>query len=346
MGSSGPTTPAEGGRESRKEEEDERVRRDRRDDEYGRRGRRRDDDDDYDRDKRRGRRNDGDEDRYDRRRHRNDDLDDDRDEYERRPRRDPRAIEGQFNRASVACLLCFIGGWLQVGAIAVVVFVTILGWAEIQEGLNVFRIVAMLVGLGNLLTAAVGYGFLVSGPRDRGALGLSIATAAVAAFHLLLVLVIGTTSFLRDEAYAGLNWRTFVSEVPRIPTVLFALIGAPAGARIDARVILPVFACLAEVAKVILFLLTLRAIMGIARETRRTKQCIQAVLANAIGFGVMVALAILFGLLAVAVRNERGGWSAVYSVFVLALMMVQAGLVVWTTMVTKGVKEGIDYRPD
>src|SRR5205823_11011229 len=167
-----------------------------------------DDEDDYD---------------YDRPRRRRDD------DYDRRPRNDPRAVEGQFDRASLACLLCFIGGWLQVGALGILVFATILAWADLHEGLNVFRVVAGLIGLGNLLTSMVGYGFLVSGPRDRGALGLSIATAAVAGFHLILVLVIGTTWYqnVRDEQYAGVAWSVFVTEVPTLPRVLFDLIGRP-----------------------------------------------------------------------------------------------------------------------
>src|SRR5262245_59424164 len=326
LGSAAPVEAETKARDGRADEEEDDRRR-RRPDDHGRRDRRRDRDDDYERRSRR--RDDDDDDNYDRSRRRRDDEEDDFDD--RRPRTDPRAIEGQFNRASLACLLCFIGGWLQVGALGILVFVTILAWAEIHEGLNVFRVVAGLIGLGNLLTCAVGYGFLVSGPRERGALGLSIATAAVAGFHLILVLVIATTWFqnLRDEQYAGVAWRVFVTEVPTLPTVVFALIGRP-DTLVSGRVILPIFASLAEVAKIILFLLTLRAVLGSARDPRRARLALQAVLANAIGFGVLVVLGMLFGLLALAAGKEKGGWVAVNSVFVLATTMVQAALVVWT----------------
>jgi hypothetical protein len=312
LGNTGPFGTEAKRRDEPEDEKDRRRRTDRRDDD--RRGRRRDADDD---------------------------------DYDRRPRTDRRAIEGQFDRASLACLLCFIGGWLQVGALGLLVFVTILAWADLREGLNVFRVVAGLIGLGNLLTSMVGYGFLVSGPRDRGALGLSIATASVAGFHLILVLVIGTTWYqnMRDEQYAGVAWSVFVTEVPTLPRVLFDLIGRP-DVMVSGRVILPIFSSLAEVAKVVLFLLTLRAVMGCARDSRRARLVLQALLANAIGFGVLVVLGLLFGVLALAVGKERGGWVAVNSVFVLATSMIQAGLVVWATMVTKGAKEGIDYRPD
>lgn len=344
LGSAGPVVPERGARRPARDENDDARDADRRrgwrreEDEADRRGRRRYDDE---RD-RRSRRRDDDEHDYERRR-----LWDDEDDH--RPGPNPRAIEGQFSRASIACLLCFIGGWLQVGALAVIVFVTVLRWAEIHEAANVFVIVAGLLGLGNLLSSAVGYGFLVSGPRDRGALGLSIGTAAVAGFHLILVLVIATTSFNnpRDQVYSGVNWFAFVTELTRLPQVVFWAIAAPPGVNaVSARVILPVFASLAELAKVILFLLTLRAVMRCARDPRRARMCIQAVLAVAIGFGVLVFLGVLFGLLALAVRNEQGGWTAVNSVFYLALFMCQAGLIVWTTMVTKAAKEAIDYRPD
>ena len=345
QGRAGPAPAGGAARAARDDEDDDRRRgRNRRDEDDDRWGRRRRDDDEDDRDRRSRRRDDDvDEADRDRQRRRDDDY------YERRSRPNPRAVEGQFNRASVACLLCFIGGWLQVAALAVIVFVTVLRWAEVQEGANFFVIVSGLIGLGNLLASAVGYGFLVSGPRDRGALGLAIATAAVAGFHLILVLVIATTSYQnpRDQVYSGVNWFAFVTEFSRIPQVFFWVIAAPPGVNaVSARVILPVFASLAEVARVILFLLTLRAVMRCARDPQRARTCMHAVLAVSIGFGAMVFLGVLFGLLAMAVRDEQGGWTAVTSVFSLALLMVQAGLVVWTTLVTKGAKDAIDYRPD
>src|SRR4051794_7955068 len=121
---------------------------DRRDDDSGR-GRRRRDDDDYDRRRRR----DDDEDRDRRARRRGGDRggggpgppaagggggararrsrrrDDDYDDRRRRGP-DPRAIEGQFNRASLACLLCFVGGWLLVAGLGVMVLVRLLFWAD------------------------------------------------------------------------------------------------------------------------------------------------------------------------------------------------------------------------
>lgn len=327
---------------------------DRRDDE---RRRRRDDDDD--RDRRGRRRDDGDDDRRARRR-RDEGLDDDRpsrrrkdeDEFDDRRRRgvDRRALEGQFNRASLACLLCFIAGWLLVGGLGVLVFAHLLAWADVREGLNVFRIVAGLLGLGHLLTAAVGYGFLVSGPRSRGALGLAIGTAAVAAFHLVLTVVLATTqtrTLLGNQYSAGVAWEAFVSEGNVLGQIIFFLVGFPArDVSLGGPAILGVFTNLAEVALVVLFLLTLRSIARQARDPRRARMAMQALIANAVAAGALLLAAVLFGLLLMAVRNERGGFTAVTSIYFLVVYFTQIAVAVWTTLVIKGVKDGIDYRPD
>src|SRR5262245_5341223 len=180
-----------------RDDDDDRGRRSRRDDEDDRdrdRGRRRyDDDDDYDRDRDRGR---------SRRRDDDDDLDDPGlvrrrrdDDYDRtrRRREDERAIERQYHRASLACLLYFISGWLQVAAFGLMFFVVFLHWCGIVEGLRIFGVLAGLLGLGYWLTSGTGIGFLISGPRKRNALGLAIATAAVAGFHLMLIIVVATS---------------------------------------------------------------------------------------------------------------------------------------------------------
>ena len=331
--------------------EDDRRRRDDEDDDRGRRSRRRLDDEDDDRRRRRD-----DDDRPSRRRR--DDEDDDRpsrrrdEDYDDRRRRgvDQRALEGQFNRASLACLLCFIAGWLLVGGLGILVFAQFLAWADLREGLNVFRIVAGLLGIGHLLTAAVGYGFLVSGPRSRGALGLAIATAAVAAFHLLLTVILATTqtrTLLGNQYAAGVAWEAFVSEGNVLGQLIFILIGFDLrNVSLGGPAILGVFTNLAEIALVILFLLTLRSISKQARDPRRARNVVQALIANGVAAGALLLAAILFGLLFMAVRNEKGGISAVGNVYHLVVYLTQIAIAIWTTLVIKGVKDGIDYRPD
>lgn len=309
-------------------------RRDRNEDDDDRRGRRRRADEDDDRRARRGRR------------------EQDEDDYGDRGRRRPDAcaIEGQFNRASLACLLCFIAGWLLVAALGILVLARLLFWAEIHEGLNVFLVVAGLLGLGHLLTAAVGYGFLVSGPRERGGLGLAIATAGVAAFHLILTIVLATTETRTPfgDLYMGVRWTEFVTENNALGEVLYLLIGplhrlnwSPGG-----RTILAVFVNLAEVALVVLLLLTLRAVVLGTRDRRRARTVMHTAVANAVVAGVLVVAGIIFGVLFLAVEKEKGGMTAVDSLYHLVAYMVQAGIAVWTTLVIKGVKDSIDYRPD
>lgn len=258
-------------------------------------------------------------------------------------------MEGQFNRASLACLLLFIAGWLLVGALAVLVFASLLRWAELWEGLNAFLVIAGLLGLGHLLTAAVGYGFLVSGPRERGGLGLSIATAAVATFHLILTVVLATTEVRTagGERYTGVRWSSFVSQSNDLGQILYMLIGqssrnwSPGGAAI-----LSVFANLAEVALVILLVLTLRAYALAAHDRRRAKMAMQAVVANGVAAGVLVLAGVLFGVLHRLVETEKGGVMAVVSTYQIVAYLIQIAVVIWTTLVIKGVKDAIDYRPE
>jgi hypothetical protein len=198
-----------------------------------------------------------------------------------------------------------------------------------------------------MLTAAVGYGFLVSGPRERGALGLSIGTAAVAAFHLILVLLLATitTQTVWGDQYVSVRWPSFISELNEIPDFVYSMIGPFRGIA-TGRVVLAIFANLAEVALIILFMLALRAISRNARDPRRAKMAMQAMIANAVAAGVLVIAAILFGVLHLTVKNEKGAAEAVLSVYHILIYLVLAAVTVWTTLVIKSIKDGIDYRPD
>jgi hypothetical protein len=221
-------------------------------------------------------------------------------------------------------------------------------WAEVREGLNVFLVIAGLLGLGHLLTSAVGYGFLVSGPRERGGLGLAIATASVAAFHLILTILLATTQTqtVWGDQYFSVRWSSFVTEGNELGDLIYTLCAAPRGWSPGGRAVLAVFANLAEVALVVLFLLTLRAAARSARDPRRARTAMQAVIANSVAAGALVLVAVLFGLLFMAVRTEKGGMVAVDSLYHLVVYLTQIAVALWTTLVIKAVKDGIDYRPD
>jgi hypothetical protein len=332
----------------------------------GRDRRRRDDDDDDDRRRSRSRSRDDEDDRDDdrRSRRRRDDDEDDYDDRSRRRRRDPararEAIEGQFNRASVGCLLNFISGWLWVGALGLLAFVVFLHWVGVREGLNVFAILAGILGLCHWLTSGTALGFLVSGPRDRGALGLAIAAAAVGALHLIVLVIVGTsrTQLVGPQAIFGhtasLNWTNYVTQSTALSQVLFIQIGYS-----DFRLppvdgsFLTIFANLLEVARNLLLLLTLRSIMACARDTKGVRLMTKTVIAYAIGAGAVVAVGLLFGLLLLALdpakavaRGAQESLSAVHHLYDLISLLGLAGLGVWVTLAVRMVKGNIDYRRD
>ncbi|HJZ90236.1 MAG TPA: hypothetical protein VKE40_05145, partial [Gemmataceae bacterium] len=308
------------------------------DDDYPRR-RRRDDDDDYD-DRSRRRRDDDD---YDRRRSRRE--------------RDAEAFEGQMNRASLACFLYFIGGWLQVGGLGLLFFVIFLHWIGVIEGLTFFQVLAGLLGLGCWLTSGTGLGFLVSGPRSRGALGLSIATAATAGLHLLLMIVVATNRYYGGfgfilPGYTGeVHWNAFVTQARALPSLLFVAIGFDAYFRQPTEgALLPVFTNLFEVARGILFLLTLRAVMLCARDTRGATLAMKTTIGYAIGAGALLLVGILFGLLYLVVRPGRGeppafeSLSAVLHLYQIVLYLLLATVAVGVNLVVRTIKGNIDYR--
>ena len=251
----------------------------------------------------------------------------------------------------------FIGGWLQVGAAALMVFTVFLHWVGVREGLQVFLVLAGLLGVGYWLASATGLGFLISGPRDRGALGFSIATAAVGGLHLILLIVIATG---RDAGQFGspgvqtrgseVAWDAFVTQIRALPVLLFAEIGFGDIARNVARgSLVPIFANLFEIGRMVLLFLTLRAIMQCARDSDGAKLSMQAMVGYAIGAGSLIIVGVLFGLLFLAVRptNPTDGpetVSAVIHLFFLVIYLVFAGLAVGATLVIKSVKGRIDYR--
>ena len=349
------------GRRRRDEEDDDRERdRDRR---------RRDDDDDAydDRRRSRSRPRDDDEDDDRRRRRRDDDEDDYDDRRRRRRRPDPararEAIEGQFNRAAIGCLLNFISGWLWVGGLLMLAFVVFLHWIGVQEGLNVFAILGGILGLCHWLTSGTGIGFLVSGPRDRGALGLAIATAAAGALHLIVLVIVGTsrTHVIGPQAVFGLtsnlNWTNYVTQSLALSQVIYIQIGFS-----DFRIpmaegsFLTIFANLLEVARNVLFLLTLRSIMLCARDSKGAKLVMKTLIAYVIGAGAVVLCGVLFGLLFLSVlpkgaaaRGAQESLSAVHHLYDLVSLLILAGLGVWITLVVKVVKgtsitDGIEAR--
>jgi len=262
-----------------------------------------------------------------------------------------------MNRASLGCLLNFIGGWLQVGALGIMAFVIFLSWCGVHEGLRIFTVIAGLLGLAYLLASATGIGFLISGPRNRGALGLSIATAGVAGLHLMTVIVLATSRSIGEFAAPNtarsteVAWSVFVSQLQALPGLLFWEIGwdLPRG-RVSDGGFLPVFLYFVEIARMVLFLLTLRAIMLCAKDAKGASTCMKAMIAYASGAGGLIIVGILFGLLLLGMKPTGRGQanldsvSAIFHLCYLVLFLVPAALAVGTALIVKSVKGRIDYR--
>ncbi len=354
----------------RRRDEDDRDDRRSRDDDRSRRSR---DDEDSDRDVRRRRGRDDEDDEFEdrgrRRRDREDEFDDLDDVYEqRRPRRrrdvreGPAVQEARFNRASLACLLCFIGGWLQVAGLGLLTFVVFLAWVGVDEGLKLFVVLGGILGLGHWLTSTTGIGFLISGPRKNGALGLAIATTCTAGLHLLLVIILATsknvgagTGVFGANA-SDIDWSAFITVTRALPNVLFFSIGLSElaqgrGSPTDGA-LLPIFTNLVEVARWVLLLLTFRAIMMNARDSRGASLCMKTMVGYSIGAGGIVVLGIIFGLIFLALgpgkaaNASRGSFETVIYLQQLLTLLVLVGMSVWTTLVVKMVKGNIDYRRD
>lgn len=342
--------------ERRRSEDDDRNRR------------RRDDDDDDDRD-RRGRRRDDDDDDDDRdrgrRRRDDDDDDDDGDRRRRRARRDERRrrrpkqdTDGQYNRASLSCLLTFISGWLQVGGLGILALVAFLTWCGVTDGMKFFTLIAGLLGIGCWLTSSVGFGIGVSGPRERGALGFSIALACVAGLHLLFTIIVAISRQYDIFGMAGggstvqVNWARFVTSNTSLSYFMFILINVPFTfiERVIDSYLLGIFANFAEVARTLMLLFWLRAVMRTVKENRAADSCMKTIIIYSIGAGVVVVLGLFFGAIGAALAPSKGAQgdfrlaSTMYHIYNIVQPLVLIGMGILVNLVVKTMKGNIDYR--
>jgi hypothetical protein len=169
-------TPRRPSRPARAEDEDEPPRKSRV------RSRRTDEEEDEERRPRRRRREDDDEEERPRSRRRWEEDEDEEDDWED----EDRARRGQLRRARLGLLLNLIAASLYLGALGMAFLILFIGILSTSLDLNVFAL-AGLPGMANWVVALVGFGFCLAGPRKYGALGLAIATMAVAVVHLMIV---------------------------------------------------------------------------------------------------------------------------------------------------------------
>jgi hypothetical protein len=286
------------------DDEDDRDRKKRRDDDRDRK-KRRDDDDEDDRDRKK-RRDDDDEEsssfrRKMRRDNNDDDDDDDRssrsrrssrrdDDYDDddrgRPKKKSRRDEGRTTRAQWEWArkgISFInyGYWCQLGSFAGIILVFLIAWMGGHE--TILLKIACLPGLVGFILAGVGIGFIVAGPRRGNLLGFSIALAATAGVHLLMMLA----SAFADKSSLGYGASGFSWLV--MPTSYLLFIVMVTSKYGDALII-----CLGlvEIARYILLMLYLKELGKACKEKEATNRCTMLLIAlpSAVAGSIFVAL--------------------------------------------------------
>jgi hypothetical protein len=323
------TAPRRPSRPARREEHDEPPPRPRA------RSRREEEDDDYDRPRRRRRDFDDEDDDYDRprgRRGRDDDYDDDYDDDpERRERQRARARVGQLRRASLGLLLNFIAACLYMGALAVLFLLGFLGILGTGISSDVL-ILAGLPGMANWIVAGVGFGFCLAGPRKHGALGLAIATAAVAAVHLILVIVsafedpgLDVQGFGRVAIQRDVDWSNMVTHLKYLAGFANAV-----QVRIDW---IALMASLLELARLILALLYVRALVLSVKEHSLSRNALAAVIAVSSAMGALILINLFFGLIFKGGIKSVGAARAILILSLCINFFTMIGMVAWYSLV-------------
>jgi hypothetical protein len=349
-------------RQADDEDEDRprRRRRDEDDDEEERpRARRRDDDEEDDRPRRRRRdEDDEDEDRPRARRRREQDDD----EEEDRPRRyrrdeddyeDPRAAKkrkrAELNRVELGAFLSFIAGWLYVAALGVTVLTVIIVWSAAANpfgggggSAETFSLIAGLLGLGHLLTAAVGIGFYVTGPKMNR--GLAIATAVLAGLYIVFAILILTGSAGRGGGFhvggqRSTDWSGTITSMQNLPMLMVTLTGPGlAGAAFPA---IPLLAGLVEIARNILHFLFLKSTAEATKDYRAGGACKAWVITFACVVGGLTVLGLILGLV---LKGSGPSGLDILMIFVILIYAALAGVLSWGTLIIGNVRQALRYR--
>jgi len=266
------------------------------------------DDDEDDRPRKKPARRDDDDDRpRSRRRDREDD-----DDYDDRkpPRGDTKA---QYSNARTGIGLVGIGFWCQVGALGIVVF-TLFLFIVVGESVPELFIPAGLAGLANWILGAVGFSFLIAGPRKGNLLGLTIALAAVTAIHLFLAFYIG---FAYDNAILGVGFGRSRSSIGwlMLPTQMIALVFM-----VITEIFNSVFliAAIFEIARFVLFTLVVKEYGRLTRKRDLSSSSGLLLVGLPVVLGVSF---VLFFILKLIAKNSTTGSEGKYIAFMMILLM-------------------------
>lgn len=168
-------------------------------------------DDDDDDDRRRPRRRD---DRPRGRGRGRDDFDDDYDDYDYGPR-------NPYRPAAVGALLVAISLWIYLGVFGTLALVALIGWVstDLPEPLLALAGVA---GLGNWVTALVGLGFLVAGPKKARGVTVAALVLAGVQFVAMTAIAVEVADGVRALAAFGVGgkeWAAFLPFMTLLPVV-------------------------------------------------------------------------------------------------------------------------------
>lgn len=311
--------------------------------------------DEDDRARSRGRRDDdADDDRPSaRRRSREDDYDDDYDDDPPRRRRGgrddydrPADRRAPFRRAKVASLLLAISLWLYMGAFGLMTLLILLLWADANV-LNLF-VIPGLVGLANWIVALVGLGFMIAGPPKVR--GLAIATAVVAGLHLILTMVcfskVSDQLGVLGSVSSGFGWFLFTSMLWAVDAALPALIYAsksPGGSGGSGESVIVVLAGGLEVARIILLLLTLKAVSAAARDYDAADRARLGVMITSIVMGAAAALVLIGTVIVVEGKMFRSARHVAGAIVLLVYLGYTLMLIV-PALAAMGAKDACDRR--
>jgi hypothetical protein len=338
--------------EDDEDEDRPRARRRRDDDEEDDRPRRRRSEDDEEEDRPRARRrqedDEGDYDDEDRPRRRRRDEDDD---YEEDPRRAKKRAAAQLSRAELAAFLNSIALWLAAGSAGVFG----LGWVITSLGapevMGAAALISGLLGLGALGTAAVGYGFAIAGPRKNGAFGLAIATAAVTAVQLILIIFVVIQSSdssprgMRGSAYqTGFALGSTLAACTTLSPMLALLgmgLGMGGGIGGGSGLIL-ILMILLEIARYLLFFLYMKAVAGMVKDRNAASSCKSWVIAYSCIAGAVFVLGLVMGL----ILHSTGPGEGSRILFMLLALISWGGICgvnCWGALVAGKVRNTIRY---
>lgn len=315
-------------RRPRDEEEEERPRSRRRRDE---------EDEEEERPRSRRGRDDDDDDRGRRRRGFDEDDSDDR---RRGRRRDdvydpPQRKTSSFGLVRVALLINAIASWVMGGALTCLVLALALGLMGIASSFPRALLDITAVGaISYVVVAGIAYGFCISGPNRNGMLGLAIASLAIMAVRLIVMIVVVSE---RSSSFGGPRG-TILTGIPGFGTGLYALVrGLPVGSAF----MMIFFLAATEIAQMIVFSLYLKAAAVTSRDHEGESNAGGFVTVWSVCAGVIAGCGILLGIL-IEVIKSSDFYQVALSIFTVCAVGGLAALYTWHGFISQNVMTGLD----